>query len=501
MMGFTYRNPMATLQFQVVNTRKQVSEPMDGLVLLEPDRWLDHGVRCTFRVFIVRQGKLEPIGAWKIVDTRRADAPRTELPPRFKDLPAHYVSLGQSFSSYQRVCRMPADEAIALLRGLRDLTYQQVPIAKNAPWFDLTLGRFAEARSAFERGRELLVHYGLIAPTTATARPSVLDLHIRASLRGYPSPHELDISFAREHDNAGIGRVVIIVGPNGSGKTQLMAALARSLTGLIAAEIDPVSVTPKKPFSQVIAVSYGAFDHFWQPRRPGAPISYVYCGLRVRLENSEDSAITLDVDAAIKSAVTTMLTLDVERRNPWRKALETVNLEALFEAASNGRAAALAHMKDHLSAGQKLVALAITNLAARLHPDTIVLYDEPETHLHPNLLTSLLRAIHGLVAHFDSYAILATHSIIPVQETLSRHVVIFDRYIDGVVRALPPAEQCFAATLDEITRMVFRTRPEDQNFRTVLSELRSGRSPEDIRQLLGGELSLGARLLLARWMR
>jgi predicted ATP-dependent endonuclease of OLD family len=154
-------------------------------------------------------------------------------------------------------------------------------------------------------------------------------------------------------------------------------------------------------------------------------------------------------------------------------------------------------MREQLSAGQKLVALTISNLAVHLLPGSIVLHDEPETHLHPNLLSALLRAMHVLLQHFESYAIVATHSIIPAQETPSANIVILDRYDDGSVRAFPPPEQCFAATLDEITRIVFRAGPKDQNFRGLLEALRGTYTLAQIRELLGGEISLGTRLFLA----
>jgi hypothetical protein len=113
------------------------------------------------------------------------------------------------------------------------------------------------------------------------------------------------------------------------------------------------------------------------------------------------------------------------------------------------------------------------------------------------MLSSLLRAVHFLLEEFDSYALIATHSLIPAQEVPSENVVIMDRDEDGSVRTNPPADQSFASTLDKISRIVFRRSPEEDNYRRTLIELHKTHSPDQIETILGGDLGLGARLLLA----
>jgi len=485
---------MAPVQFQVVYTRKQVS-PQEGVFLLEPINWDDHDVGCSFRL-ISPGAQHQPIGTWKIIDSTKPKAAKTKLPARFTKLPSSYLALAQHIEAYQRVMTLPAAKAQGILDGLRDIVYRPRPDLQDAPWFKRTLGRFASARVALERGPRVLADVGLLTRSAQVPRPppDTLDLRVRARLHGFSSTHDLSLSFSRAERHAGLQRMVILVGSNGSGKTQLLAALARSLSGL---EGNDAAVSPDKPFTRVIAVSYGAFDHFTVPSGPNAPISYVYCGLRLPPEHATHRII-LDIDHAIDDAVKHMIALEAgSSRDVWRTALRIVGLESLLDAIEGGAEATKRYMRDRLSAGQKLVALTISNVAAHLQPGSIVLHDEPETHLHPNLLSALLRAMHLLLDHFDSYAIVATHSIIPAQETPASNVVILDLSEDGMVQAFHPPEQCFASTLDEITRMVFRTTPRDQNFRTLLEKLRTDRSLDEIREILGGELSLGTRLWLA----
>lgn len=487
---------MPAIRFQVVHTRKQVRRALEHVVILEPTPWDDYGVRCSFVVLVASRGRLQEIGTWKIVNAEQPDVPRPELPTRFTELPAGFVALGQQVATYQRLSGLAPALASTILRGLHDIVFRPVRGLENQMWFQKSLARFAAARAAIVTAPTILAAAALVDARFAVPPPrsDTLDVGVRARLKGFSTEHSLNLSFVRGGEAAQQRRIVVIVGPNGTGKTQLLAALARSLSGL---STDDITVAPDKPFSLVIAVSYGAFDHFLLPRLPDAPISYVYCGLRVPAR--DPSRIVLDIDQAIVEVVDRIekLSEDPARLRAWGDALEIVQLAELRRLLGRGPEAIRRHMREQLSAGQKLVALTISNLAAHLQTGAIVLHDEPETHLHPNMLSALLRAVHMLLDRFASFGVIATHSVLPAQETPASNVVVLDRHDDETaVRAFNPPEQCFAATLDEVTRLVFRTGPEDQNFRVVLDQLQAKHSTSEIREILGGNLGLGVELLL-----
>jgi ABC-type dipeptide/oligopeptide/nickel transport system ATPase component len=481
------------IRFRVVNTRKQVN-PEPGVVLLERDLWDDFGYRCSFRIFVGERRRHRLIGTWKILE-RAARGPRTTALPRmFEVLDSNFISLGQDLAAYEQVAALPRRLALTILRSLNDIVFLQTRELEAIDGFERAMVRFAEAGEAWRRGLHVLEEAGLAEVAGAEYRtPVELNLQVSAQLKGYSQRHELTLSFRRSTGEHGLRRVTVIVGPNGSGKTQLLAALARGLSGLTSRQIE---LSPPKPFSRVVAVAYGAFDHFTHPKIRGKGISYVYCGLRV--PQRDDHCIILDLEGAMERAAEDVARVARgDRREIWQQALEMVQLGDLVKICRRGAAVILRFMRAWLSAGQKLVALTLTNLVIHLRPGSLVLHDEPETHLHPSLLAALLRAIHFLLEKLDCYAVMATHSLIPLQEVPSTNVVILDRYEDGTVHPHKPVEQSFASTLDEISRNAFRTSPGDENFRTLLTKLRSTFDPEEIRALLGGDLGLGARLQLA----
>lgn len=485
--------------FRVVNSRHQVEPPERNVVVLERDLWDDFGIKSSFRVYVPGTSGYERLGTWKIVD-RTVGGPRlTDLPKEFVKLPPEFVSLGQELAAYERLVQLGRDIASAILAGLHDLLFEPLASVEKLDVFHTSLARFTDARRAYQGGRVLLQSHGLLSSRPA-ASPMVADdttVQVWAELVGFANPHELELHFSRRPEMLGVRRAVVLVGPNGSGKTQLLGALGRALSGL---ERKNVRLRPETPFDHVLAVSYGAFDHFTAPRLRHAEISYSYCGLRVASKDSskEDTRITLDLEHALQLAAQQIFELNNgPRRGAWTEALQRVQVVDLDDPRLNNSTAILDVLRNRLSAGQKVVVLTLANLCTYLEPNSIVLHDEPETHLHPSLLSAMLRAIHGLLDRFDSYALVATHSLVPLQETPSTNVVVLNKSDEGIVTVDQPIEQCFAATLDEISRVAFRSSDADENFRTALKRLRDRYSVEEIREFLGGQLGLGTEMLLA----
>ncbi len=151
-----------------------------------------------------------------------------------------------------------------------------------------------------------------------------------------------------------------------------------------------------------------------------------------------------------------------------------------------------------LSSGHKVVLKIMTEITAHIdgNAPSLVLVDEPETHLHPPLLAALLRSLRLCLARFDGYAVVATHSPVVLQETPSRHVRVIRRMDDSTTAARPVIET-FGESIGLITEDVFNLDDGATGWHEALRLLADEHDLESIEVLLGGRLGFAARSYLA----
>jgi ABC-type glutathione transport system ATPase component len=153
-----------------------------------------------------------------------------------------------------------------------------------------------------------------------------------------------------------------------------------------------------------------------------------------------------------------------------------------------------------LSAGQELFLALTLSVVDSIKKGALLLIDEPELYLHPNLEVQFVRLLQSLLDDFDAYAVIATHSMIIAREVPSNRINVLRLSKEGerdliVVR---PKFETFGADLSKIGNYVF-----DDVFLQSPHELWLTRlveehgSPEAVAAILGDRLSLESRLLLS----
>jgi len=455
-------------------------------VTLWRDRlWNDHGFRTRYAViFHVSSSEVLELGEIKILQRGRH---RTELPGEFEALPGEYISLGQSEEYYRRLEALGAtgDE---ILRALRDITHPALArfeASSMGEGVELSLLRFSGARKVF-------------AQRTQRSATGTLSFNYRFAFKAFDNKHEVSFHF---DPRSPLGRINVMVGENASGKTSVLGRLAFALSGTPAdQEISPSDLR----LAPILAVSFSPFDNFRRPDRSN-PL-YDYIGLRrhepSRAGDDELQSLDLDIRGAFERLDLRAEEIREQQRvDGWREALKTCRVDP--DITESGR---LSSRMLHLSAGQKFAVFVFTNLVAKLESRAMVLFDEPELHTHPRMLSGMMRALSRLLHRHDSYAIVATHSPIVLQEVPARSLRVFTRR-DGLVHVSEYArdheEESFGAPLDQIVRYAFDLARTDRNFVHHIQES-AEQGPEALaalEALLTQERSMTTQALLRRFRR
>jgi energy-coupling factor transporter ATP-binding protein EcfA2 len=152
-----------------------------------------------------------------------------------------------------------------------------------------------------------------------------------------------------------------------------------------------------------------------------------------------------------------------------------------------------------LSSGQLTFIRFAANACLHIENGTMVLIDEPETHLHPNYVSDFIRLLDTLLAQTGSFAILATHSAYFVREVTRSQVIVLRQVADNRVETVSPRLKTLGADIGEISHFVF----EDTYFGSLLAQVRDNlaerpnQAPK-ILKLLEGEVSTEALMSLQR---
>lgn len=442
----------------VVPSRHMISDlQRPCVVLVRGQRWNDFGYKTIFHVIYCGSSTDHSLGTVKIL--RRGEKMWQPVDMSFERLPEGTCSLGQSADYYEKLStQFGPTHSAELLHRLRDITMDP---ALDASFHDDE----GYQKSLFRSSEALRVYILRTDRSAATSLSSASEIKFQFSclLTGFEAPH--DITFTFYPRDKELGRVNAVIGRNATGKTQLLRELARKMSGLCQSKAELVGAPL---FSRAIVVTYSSFDDFqryehWKPENTNA-VGYYYCGLLGREGG-------VDVSRSIEVAVAEINTMDTHERARWQGWLEDARLtdaeRVLLTTIDYHDAEAATKALGKLSSGHQLLVLLLTNLAMRLRPQSLILFDEPELHLHPNLLSALMRVLHRALTDMESFAIVTTHSPQVLQEIPARSVRILERHGDTPrVRTYP--RESFGANLGEIADVAFGVSEERKNYHLLL---------------------------------
>lgn len=455
-------------------------------VVLYDDNWDDYSFKTLFNAWLVVPHQNEPIdlGHVKILDKRLSGSGRTHLPDEFDALDENYCSLGQTLEYYRILAGVSSDLRERYVMSLRDCAfYDDIRDAfQEHKGFRVSLLRNSEANKCLKEGKSY-------AERTAEAQDIVF--RYRTELPGCRDKTEIDFSFYP--DSPLPSTTNVLIGRNGAGKTRLLASLASDI-------IDPRQADkfiPERPaISRVITVSYSAFDQFAQPRvnnRTGDEnavlLGYKYCGLRDEKGVIRDpSSLFVQLDDSYSRV------MDKDRIGFVQPLLHRLfsdeRADLFFEDTNHRR-----EIYNGMSAGQKIVTTIIVQVADFVENESLVLMDEPETHLHPGLLWSFMISIDQILKATKSFSVVATHSPIILQQVPSKYVKVIRRS-DDFSFVEPLRRESFGESIQTLMEEVFGFSEPEFDYRFVLKELAKTHTYEEILELFDWKLGFQAKIYL-----
>ncbi|MDT7918703.1 AAA family ATPase [Clostridium perfringens] len=529
---------------------ENITEAIDvGVVYLIYDYWDDYGYCTRFNAYYKRNSKdkLEKIGLLKIgCESLSSKVEESESKNGyssysvenlistefFNDLSNSFFSLGQDINYYKKVNDIFGDKNTEYYEALNDLGYDYE--------------RFNELYNNHEPS---LINSLMRSLYTANVQQFNRISKGEAELTKY----SFNFKYRNEKINIEVipnslppSNIHILIGRNGVGKTWLLHnMLLKLLKNGNDCELefeksqkydtsDEFSIdAPKNSFAGVVGVSFSVFDDALSLEiKDSEKITdkkiddfkkiYKYIGLISKNEKDGKSKTKSVDDLAeefisflenikknknkIETYIETCKYLDNDsmfRDNQFIKILEKYFNEKEIILFDNKRGNEYSSIVDNtlvkkffrrLSSGHMIIILSLTALVDSVHEKTIVLIDEPETHLHPPLLSNYIRTLSFLLLKKNAIAIIATHSPIVIQEVPKSCVNRITRDGDDI-HFEDVILETFATNTDSLTREIFGLEVIKTGFYQLLQKELESNFDETFQKFEGKVGSLGQILI------
>lgn len=478
-----------------------------NMVYLHSNNWDDYGRKTLFFLTVFDEyGQGHKIGNVKIGFIGQEEGwTKDKIPQKFDSLPQEFYSLGQDADYYKNLVESFSDTFISnILKALGDVAYnsERFEIAKNEGAFQGSLLRSVGLTSIDNQFKRILRRE---APLTE------YNFFYEKQPDEYYSGFK--VGFTVDPNSKPSSNIHILIGRNGVGKTTLLNNMVDSLLSggsekhtsgyfAIPSWLGRSTELNVGYFAGLVSVSFSAFDPFIphddQPHED-AGIRYYYVGLKKRIDQEGEGQWALKDKKDLSQDFTRSLRLCFAlsaKRGRWINAVTKLESDLNFAEmdlcqltnvydedlsdTKNHFSEMAAKLFERMSSGHAIVLLTISRLVETVEEKTLVLLDEPESHLHPPLLSAFTRALSDLLVNRNGVAIIATHSPVVLQEVPKSCVSILrrTRLIANVDR---PENETFAENVGVLTRDVFGLEVSKSGFHDLLGcSVGQGHSYEEI---------------------
>ena len=474
------------------------------------DLWNDYSFVTMFDVVLFDEnGTRFELGSVKIGFAEQTTAVSTysTLESVFSTLTNKYFSLGQDVQYYTTLGRDVSETTrLSFLRGLNDIVLGELPIERiqEEEVFRISLIRSVSLSSIDGQFRRVL-----------SGGIPLTDFDFEFVLPQSDHMAGIELKFAVSAGSIPSTNIHAVIGRNGVGKTTLLNEMILAIirpddahAGFFVNQWYSRDPIPPNYFSSLVSVAFSAFDPFTPPPEnsdPGLGTRYSYIGLK---DIGDESGTLLKSLATLRKECVASLGecfADRGRMDRWLAAIKTLesdenfatmDLSRLSEMQGDALTRTATNLVERMSSGHAAVLLTISRLVARVEEKTLVLLDEPESHLHPPLLSAFTRALSELLHNRNGVAIIATHSPVVLQEMPRSCVHVITRSRLSMTADRPTIET-FGENVGSLTREVFGLEVARSGYHALLqAAVSTGDTYDTIVALYGDQLGQEARGIL-----
>lgn len=499
---------MNKITFLITNRFGSVPDSTKNTVVLTWDDWNDYSYYTLFGIeFINNRGENITLGAVRIAyfgQKTGSNEKILKINDQFEKLEDKYFSLGTDDTYYENLNKLGDELRDQILNGLNDIAVH-ANIYERAIKEDVTLNSLFRDISF----STVTNQYRRIATGGARLTNYSFSFYFPQD-KVKTSPSKIDFKVIAEHNPP--TNIQIIIGRNGVGKSHLLNGMVDSLLNDQSNEdvsgkfvFNDLILT--ESFSNLICVTFSAFDEFqFHNKQINSQIKYHYIGLK-NLEKIKAIAGDSDSEANFADEFTSSVGLIISssKKSRWKAAVKQLESDPIFkdenfiELIDNYSSSNLKPIQEKfakLSSGHKIILLTTTKLVELLQEKSLVFFDEPETHLHPPLLSSFIRALSELLTNRNAVCIMTTHSPIVLQEVPNSCVFKLSR--KGTFAKFERLElETFGENIGVLTNDIFGLEITDSGFYNILKELVSKYDTyEEALERINHELGVEGRAIL-----
>ena len=289
-------------------------------------------------------------------------------------------------------------------------------------------------------------------------------------------------------------RCVGLIGNNGVGKTQILKTLVSNLIH------EPSQQVALPLFRSCLAISSTPFDGYEDISPEVKRIPYEHFSIEQSAGYTQDNIL-----AGINTIFHRHLIYQKPMIQIYKEAIDKLLGEQFGDFLTYIDAkdeyeldrSRLVDLLSIMSSGQLHIFNLLTFIHAHIHLSSLLVIDEPEVHMHPQIIVSFMTMLGRILSQFKSFAVIATHSPLVVREMVGQNVFLMNILDGGFPHVSKVTFETFGADASELYSRLFQFDERMSSFNYYVKHLAKEHNYKEVVAIFeryAPQLSLNARL-------